>query len=345
MSHLEKIVGELRSMVDGVERAMTRADAAQGTAHEVEQRAAASGFTGIAAGMSPVGAAISEIQAALTSHRSSLISAALHVTTASRMTTPQQASASLSLASEQASAACDGTSALIDRVEQVQQRVAAVLLGGQPERMLSALDGIKQELTVLTQRGEIARQDLASVLVEARRSGDPEGSSNLAAAEARSESTVSERGLLTESVRAAAAMLPRRTDPHDKTEAALLVGDAIVHDRQFAAEPDGRLRSRQIAAGPLPAAGVGLRPPVAQATVMDHAEAQAAAILRRPGSPTEATLVINNVPCDDPVKPLVCEKILAKILPPGTRLTVFLTDGNRTWLHKLYIGTGEGIRR
>ncbi|WCN79666.1 MULTISPECIES: DddA-like double-stranded DNA deaminase toxin [Micromonospora] len=116
-------------------------------------------------------------------------------------------------------------------------------------------------------------------------------------------------------------------------------------DPDFSAEPDGRLRSRQIRVGRLPAAGVGLKPPLAQAIVMDHAEAQAAAELRRPGSPSEVTLVLNHTPCDDPIRPLVCEKILATILPQGTRLTVFLTDGDRTWLHKLYVGTGEGIRR
>jgi hypothetical protein len=147
------------------------------------------------------------------------------------------------------------------------------------------------------------------------------------------------------SVRRAAALLAHRDGPHDKTEAVLLTDGRVVHDPDFAAEPDGRLRSRQIRVGRLPAAGVGLRPPLAQAIVMDHAEAQAAAVLRRPGAPQEAMLVLNNAPCDDPVRPLVCEKVLAKIIPTGTRLTVFLTDGDRTWLHKLYVGTAEGIRR
>ncbi|BCJ65719.1 DddA-like double-stranded DNA deaminase toxin [Polymorphospora rubra] len=144
---------------------------------------------------------------------------------------------------------------------------------------------------------------------------------------------------------AAAELLSRRTGPHDKTEAVLLAGYTVVHDPVFAAEPDGRLRSRQIRDGNLPAAGVGLRPPLAQAVVMDHAEAQAGAVLRRPGAPTDATLVINNAPCDDPNLPLVCEKILAEILPAGSRLTVYLTDSDRTWLHRVYTGTGEGIRR
>ncbi|MGC5311445.1 DddA-like double-stranded DNA deaminase toxin [Micromonospora zamorensis] len=118
-----------------------------------------------------------------------------------------------------------------------------------------------------------------------------------------------------------------------------------MRDPDFSVEPEGRLRSRQIRVGRLPAAGVGLKPPLAQAIVMHHAEAQAAAMLRRPGSPAEATLVLNHTPCNDPIRPLVCEKILATILPHGTRLTVFLTDGDRTWLRKLYLGTGDGVRR
>ncbi|WP_407664691.1 DddA-like double-stranded DNA deaminase toxin [Micromonospora tarensis] len=34
---------------------------------------------------------------------------------------------------------------------------------------------------------------------------------------------------------------------------------------------------------------------------MDHAEAQAAAVLRRRGGPQGAVLVLNHTPCDDPI--------------------------------------------
>lgn len=76
-----------------------------------------------------------------------------------------------------------------------------------------------------------------------------------------------------------------------------------MRDPDFSAEPDGRLRSRQLRVGRLPAAGVGLKPPLAQAIVIDHAEAQAAAVLRRPGSPSEATLVLNHTPATIPSDP------------------------------------------
>jgi hypothetical protein len=79
--------------------------------------------------------------------------------------------------------------------------------------------------------------------------------------------------------------------------------------------------------------------------VMDHVEAQAAAIPRRPGAPAEAMVVLNQAPCDDGVKPLVCERVLPKILPDGARLAVFVTDGQQTRPHRVYVGTGEGIAR
>lgn len=74
-------------------------------------------------------------------------------------------------------------------------------------------------------------------------------------------------------------MLPIRSDPHDKTEGILLSGGEVVHDGEFAAEADGRLRSRQIRAGNRPAAGAGLKPPIGQATVMDHVEARGSSLM------------------------------------------------------------------
>jgi hypothetical protein len=139
-------------------------------------------------------------------------------------------------------------------------------------------------------------------------------------------------------------MLPARVNPHDKTEGVLMDSEhAIVHDPVFAAEDDGRLRSRQVRLGQRLAAAVGLRPPLSGAYVMDHVEAHAAAIMRQPGAPRVATLVVNQTPCDDPTRPLVCDRVLPKILPAGARLTVYVTDGNQTWEHRTYTGTAKGI--
>lgn len=123
----------------------------------------------------------------------------------------------------------------------------------------------------------------------------------------------------------------------------MVAGTTVIHDAQFAAEPDGRLRSRQIWVGKRLAAGLGLIRPTSLATIMDHVEPQAAAIMRRPGAPKHAMLVINQRPCDAPRRPLMCEKLLPHILPAGSTLTVYLSDGTSTRFYKTYTGTGRDI--
>ena len=39
----------------------------------------------------------------------------------------------------------------------------------------------------------------------------------------------------------------------------------------------------------------------------------------------------------------MCKKHLPHILPSGTRLTVYLSDGTDTRPYKTYVGTGEDI--
>jgi hypothetical protein len=122
-----------------------------------------------------------------------------------------------------------------------------------------------------------------------------------------------------------------------------VVGTTVVRDAQFAAEPDGRLRSRQIWVGRRLAAGLDLIRPTSLATIMDHVEPQAAAIMRRPGAPKHAALVLNQQPCDAPRRPLMCEKLLPHILPAGSTLAVYLSDGTSTRFYKTYTGTGRDI--
>lgn len=118
----------------------------------------------------------------------------------------------------------------------------------------------------------------------------------------------------------------------------------VIHDSVFAAEDDGRLRSRRVLNGRVLAAGEGLTRPASQALTMDHVEAHAAAVLRRREVPGTASLVVNNLPCEgDETQPLLCDRLLPEILPPTMSLTVYVTDGTRTWLHGTYTGTGERI--
>lgn len=76
---------------------------------------------------------------------------------------------------------------------------------------------------------------------------------------------------------------------------------------------------------------------------MDHVEAHAAAILRQPGAPQHATLVLNQAPCDSRTRPLVCETILSGLLPARTTLTVYVTDHDGLRHHNDYTGTAEEI--
>jgi len=78
------------------------------------------------------------------------------------------------------------------------------------------------------------------------------------------------------------------------------------------------------------------------ASPLGHVESHVAAMIRRGAAPKDAALVINNRPC-----PGVrgCDRLLPAMLPKGARLTVYVTDGQRTWLHRTYDGTGEGIRK
>jgi hypothetical protein len=89
----------------------------------------------------------------------------------------------------------------------------------------------------------------------------------------------------------------------------------------------------------------GLRPdwyPRAQVTT-EHVEAHAAAYLRRPGTPDQAALVVNNPTCVSKGEYVGCDQVLPGMLPSGKRLAVYVSDGRETKLLKVYEGTGEGI--
>jgi hypothetical protein len=172
MSHIEKITGELRTMIAGVDKAHANAVAADGKAQEVAARAARSGFTGIAAGMTRVRDAIAEIRARLTNMSGSINEAVTAVGAAAGELSPEQTIAVLSPAQEKLSSVHSGLAATITKVEETRRLVAVVLQGGQPGPMLSALENIKQILVLVAQRGDTARQHLETAVGEARQVGE-----------------------------------------------------------------------------------------------------------------------------------------------------------------------------
>jgi len=85
------------------------------------------------------------------------------------------------------------------------------------------------------------------------------------------------------------------------------------------------------------AGGAGLRPPFSQMwTVLNHAEGHAAAIMRT-RKLKNTTLYVNNEPCD--TSPYGCERVLPRILPKGSTMTVYGPNG----YVRVYEGTGEGL--
>ena len=80
-----------------------------------------------------------------------------------------------------------------------------------------------------------------------------------------------------------------------------------------------------------------------QRSIDTDVEGHAAAILRRPGAPKQANLVVNNKPCETSLPFRGCDELLPGMLPAGTLLTVFVKSDGVTRPYKIYRGTGEGI--
>ena len=75
---------------------------------------------------------------------------------------------------------------------------------------------------------------------------------------------------------------------------------------------------------------------------VDHAEGEAAAVLRR-SSFSEIDLVLNNEPCQGPYG---CDESLPKMLPLGKVLRLYVRAANGDVIaYATYRGTGEGIER
>lgn len=171
MSHIEKITGELRALLAGVERAQGLVAAARGQAQEVALRAAAAGFVAVAAGMTRVGSAIAEIQGSLGGLAGSIEQATKATAAVPHEATSQETVAGLTPVQAAVDNARDTTTGVITQVGEAQQLVAMILQGGQPGPLLQALDGIKQVLVLLVQRTGTTRQHVEAAIAEARQLG------------------------------------------------------------------------------------------------------------------------------------------------------------------------------
>lgn len=141
-------------------------------------------------------------------------------------------------------------------------------------------------------------------------------------------------------IQEAAGRLPRRPRNKGPTHGILTDTAGVPMLGLPLTRSDGQLRS-----GDAPGARAGIRPdwhPLAQVT-FEHVEAHAAALLRLPGAPRSAVLVVNNLTCVSRGQYVGCDELLPGMLPQNTELAVYVTDGQRTHLTKVYTGTGEGL--
>src|SRR6266545_835874 len=84
---------------------------------------------------------------------------------------PQETVHVLGAADERTGSARDGLTGVLSQVSQLQQKAGAVLQGGEPGPMISALDQVKQLAGELIQQSDAARQAVAAAIARARQTG------------------------------------------------------------------------------------------------------------------------------------------------------------------------------
>ncbi|MFG3710185.1 DUF6244 family protein [Micromonospora sp. NPDC047730] len=171
MSHIERIVGQLRVLMNGVDRAQGLAAAADDQAREVALRAAGAGFAAVAAGTARVRQEITGIRESLTGLATSVGEATTAAMAVPQEATPQQTITVLTPVRNTVDGARDAAAGAIARADEARRLTAVVLQGGQPGPLLSALSSIKQFLVLVVQRAGSARQFVEAAIVDARRLG------------------------------------------------------------------------------------------------------------------------------------------------------------------------------
>ena len=335
MSFSGDIDGSLAAMTTGVGRAQEATAAADAAAGQIAARAAGSGFVGVAQAMARVRDAIREVHAQVTGVGDSVDEARTAVASAPDQMSPQQTIAVLAVALERIGTVHTGIGAAVATVDQVRQLASASLHGGRPGPMLARLDAIKQVLVAVAQRGNTARQQVETALAEVRKTGD---AGNLAAGGGDTSRTP------------AASQVPDFVERIAATMPYPTVGEQTVG---MITDPAGRaLRDDRIISGsdgpgwaPAGQPSPGLRPdypPSRWESAKRHVEGHTAALMRQPDGPRDVVLVVSKEPCGPPWG---CDVILARILPSGSRLSVYVAErGQPARFYKTYDGTGRGVQ-
>ena len=172
MSHIDTISGDLEAMSTGLGRAHDVAAAADNAAVQIAQRAAGSGFAGIAQNMGRLREAIRDIRAGAAAVAETVIQAHASLAAASKQPSPGETIAVLAPVMESLSTIDGRIGAVVETVTKAKQLVAAILHGGQPGPMLALLDAIRDVLVAVAHRGTAAKQHVETALAEVRKTGD-----------------------------------------------------------------------------------------------------------------------------------------------------------------------------
>ncbi|MFG1849646.1 DUF6244 family protein [Micromonospora carbonacea] len=171
MSSMEQIIGELRALTAGVDRAQVLTAAVDRQAQEIALRAAAAGFAGIAAGITQVRATVSTIQGGLGSLAAAVGEATTAAAAVPRQAATQETITALAPVQQRITAARESATATINHLDDARNLVSVVLQGGQPGPLLQALDGVNQVLVLVVHRAGTAGQAVEAATGQARQLG------------------------------------------------------------------------------------------------------------------------------------------------------------------------------
>lgn len=340
---------QVHAMAAGVAKAHVKTEATLRQVHEVAARAAGAGFAVVAIGLEPVSNALVGARATLGAAARTTTELAAILARVADQETVELLVATLAPVPAALCMVDADLMAARAAIGDARRHVVTVLQGGQPGPLLTALDNINEVLLLVRQRADMAQTHVATAIIGARRLGhpdepvpagnDPSNDPRTADVTDHEPGTVGRGDPIPEWVHDAALRLPYRRNGKGPTHGSLAdPGGAPLAGPSPPA--GGLLRS-----GAMPGARDGLRTdwhPLAQVTT-EHVEAHAAALLRRPGAPRHAVLIINNPTCTSRGQYVGCDELLPGMLPNSTRLTVYLSDGRTATLAATYTGTGEGI--
>ncbi|SRR6266508_2394584 len=360
----EQITTDLRGSLTRLDAAGMQTALALNHAERVQVRSRGTGFHGIAQGMAHAVGLLRTVRAQVPVLAQSVEKGAAPIHETADAANPEQVKAKLAAAAHEVGNARNGIGAVVIDLAQISSHIATVLRGGQPGRLIAIVDGAKQAVAQAADHLDSAQRKITEAANEADQIGAaasqgadpaPAPADRPAAGSGGTGGDETDMGgppgggaggssgspePIPEWISRAAERLPLRPGGKGPTTGALFKPDGTpLTDPDFTVT-DGRLRS-----GRIPGARHGLRPDwyPGQRSVDTDVEGHAAAILRRPDSPDHAEMVINNWPCVTRGRFIGCEDTLRGMLRVGKRLTIYITDGTRTWHHKTYKGTGEGI--